>query len=69
MAMAFVVKFIGLTGKAFWLSAPNAQGIRTFTLRKRADVFPAIEDAHVAIAKMPRAFEHAGLIFSVESAD
>jgi hypothetical protein len=37
--------------------------------REHVDVFETVEDAHVAIAKMPRAFPDAGLIYSVESAD
>jgi hypothetical protein len=33
-----------------------------------ADVFQTVADAHAAIAKLPRAFEDAGLIFSVRDA-
>jgi hypothetical protein len=64
----FVVKLTGQTGFACWLSAPNSKGFRTMTLREDADIFQTAADAHAAIAKMPRAFSDAGLVFSVEAA-
>jgi hypothetical protein len=64
--MAFVVKATGIRGNVCWLSAANAEGFRTLATREDADLFPTVTDAHVAIAKLPRAFEDIGLIFSVE---
>lgn len=64
--MASVVKLTGRTGFVCWLSTPNAKGFRTLAPREHADVFQTIEDAQAAIAKLPRAFEDAGLLFSVE---
>jgi hypothetical protein len=67
--MAFVVKATGRTGAVCWLSAANEAGFRSLATREWADVFQAARDAHIAIAKLPRAFEDCGLIFSVKSAD
>ncbi len=65
----FVVKLTGCTGVVCWQSAPNAEGFRSLATRDPADVLQTAEEAHSAIAKMPRAFEDAGLIFSVEFVD
>jgi hypothetical protein len=67
--MAFVVKATGRTGTVCWLSPTNEAGFRTLGPREWADVFQAARDAHIAISKLPRAFEDCGLIFSVKSAD
>jgi hypothetical protein len=61
----FVVMATGRTGQVSWLSAASADGFRTLTTRELADAFQTVKDAHTAIAKLPRAFEDAGLIFSV----
>jgi hypothetical protein len=66
--MAFVVKATGRTGNVCWLSAANKDGFRTLATREDADVFPASREAHIAIAKLPRAFEEV-VTFSVKSAD
>jgi len=63
--MPFVVRATGRTGTISWLSAANSEGIRTLTTREHADVFQTVADAHAAIAKLPQAFEDAGMIFSV----
>jgi hypothetical protein len=67
--MEFVVKATGPGGGSTWLSGPRLDGFRTLAVRENADVFETVTDAHTAIAKMPRALEDAGPIFSVESAD
>ncbi|HEV3301418.1 MAG TPA: hypothetical protein VG055_17330 [Planctomycetaceae bacterium] len=63
--MPFVVRATGRTGTISWLSAANDDGFRSLVTREMADVFQTVSDAHTAIAKLPRAFEHAGVIFSV----
>jgi hypothetical protein len=65
----FVVRVTGRTGTVCWLSAPNADGVRTLTTRAKADAFPTMTDARVAIAKTPHEFSDVGLVFSVVSAD
>ena len=67
--MPYFVKATGRTGYACWLSATNEAGFRTLAPREDADVFPTAKDAHGAIAILPRAFDDAGLIFSVHPAD
>jgi hypothetical protein len=67
--MPFVVKAMGKTGAICYLSDANEAGFRTLATREMAGVFQTAEDAHAAIAKLPRAFEDAGLIFYVERAD
>jgi hypothetical protein len=66
--MQFVIKLTGSTGAVCWLSALGEKGIRSLTIRKNADIFQTIEDAHVAISKMPAAVAGGGLVFSVEVA-
>ena len=63
----FVVKLTGRTNFACWLSAPNSEGFRSLGLRENAEIFQTLAEAHTAIAKMPRAFSDAGLVFSVEA--
>jgi hypothetical protein len=67
--MTYVVKATGRTGTVCWLSAANEAGFRTLATREGADVFQGARAAHIAIAKLPRAFEDCGLIFSVEAAE
>jgi len=67
--MPFVVKAIGPGGYATWFSPPSFDGFRSLASRDTAEVFHDVADAHVAIAKMPRAINEVGIIFSVESAD
>jgi hypothetical protein len=67
--MEFVVKATGPGGGSTWLSGPRLDGFRTLADCESADFFESVTAAHTAIAKMPRALEDAGLIFSVESAD
>jgi hypothetical protein len=67
--MAFVVKATGRNGFVCWLSAANEAGFRPLAPRAMADVFHTTKDAHDAIARLPRALEGTGLIFSVESDD
>jgi hypothetical protein len=63
--MPFVVMATGRTGTISWLSAANNDGVRSLVTRELADVFQTVSDAHAAIAKLSRAFEDAGLFFSV----
>lgn len=65
----FVVKLTSRYGVVCWLSRPGAEGFRTLAVREQAELFRTTTDAHTAIAKMPRAFSDAGLIFSVESVE
>jgi hypothetical protein len=67
--MPFIVKATGPTGFVCWLSAANESSFRPLAPRDAADVFQTIQDAHNAIAILPRAFEGTGLIFSVESTE
>jgi hypothetical protein len=47
----------------------KADGIHTPGPREKAELFQTRKDAQDAIANMSRAFDHAGILFSVESAD
>jgi hypothetical protein len=67
--MPFVIKAMGRTGTVCWLSDANEAGFRTLATREMAGVFQTAADAQTAIAKLPRAFRDAGLIFYVERAD
>jgi hypothetical protein len=69
MAMGSVIKTTIRNGSVCWLTPVKADGIRTPGSREKAEVFKTRKDAQNAIAKMSRAFDHAGIIFSVESAD
>jgi hypothetical protein len=62
--MQFVIKLTHNTGAVCWLSALSEKGIRSLTIRKNADIFQNIEDANVAISKMPAGV--GGSVFSVE---
>jgi hypothetical protein len=66
--MPFVVKLTSRIG-ACWLSAPSAEGIRTFATREKAGLFARYEDANLAIRKLPEALKVIGRIFSVETTD
>jgi hypothetical protein len=65
----FLVRVTSATGLEMWISIPRAGGHRVFGPRENADVFRTRGEAHSAIGKMPRAFEHAGFTFTVEGAD
>jgi hypothetical protein len=67
--MAFVVKVIVRDGSACWLIPLKADGIRAPGPREEAEVFQTRKDAQDVIANMSRAFDHAEILFSVESAD
>jgi hypothetical protein len=64
-----VVKATGPTGHVHWLSAANKDGFRTLATLEWAAIFKTYLDAHVAMIKLPPAFEQSGLLFSVEAAD
>ena len=66
--MGFVVKVIGQSRPA-WLGARTPEGIRTHGTRKMAEVFETIEDARIAVEKLPPAFINRGFAFSIEPAD
>ena len=67
--MPFVVKLTSRIGGVCWLSAPNAEGIRTPASREGAELFPRYEDANLAIRKLPEEFKGIGRVFSVEPTD
>jgi hypothetical protein len=67
--MSFVVKATGRTGNVCWLTAANAQGIRTIGIRGQAAVFATEADARMAIALTAGPFKKTGMVFSIESAD
>jgi hypothetical protein len=66
--MPYVVKADSARG-ATWLLPPSSHGVRSISIRENADIFPSVEEAEAAIAKMPPAFAAAGIFFSVEEAD
>ena len=66
--VSFLVKLTSRIGVC-WLSAPNAEGLRTFATREKAGLFARYEDANLAIRKLPEAFKVIGRIFSVETTD
>jgi hypothetical protein len=65
----FVVKATSAGGLEMWISIPHAGGHRVFGPREKAEVFRTRGEAQVAIGTMPRAFEHAGFTFTVETAE
>jgi hypothetical protein len=68
--MPFLIKAVSTSGVVTWLTHPGgSDGFRSIAPRSRADVLPTLEDARVAIAKMPRVFEDAGIKFSVVDTD
>jgi hypothetical protein len=67
--MPFAVKLTTRLGAVSWLSAPNADGLRTLAARENAELFPRYEDANLAIRKLPVGFKGVGRIFSIEPAD
>ena len=66
--VSFLVKLTSRIGVC-WLSAPNAEGFRTFATRKNAGLFARYEDAKLAIRNLPESFKVKGRIFSVETTD
>jgi hypothetical protein len=69
MTMGFVIKATVRDGSTCWLTPVKADGIPTPGPREKAELFQTRKDAQDAIANMSRAFDHAGILFSVESAD
>jgi hypothetical protein len=63
----FVIKAVSATGLAMWVSPPRFGKHRVFGPRENAEVFRTQGEAHSAIGTLPRAFEHAGFNFAVES--
>jgi hypothetical protein len=51
-----------------WLSSLGLEGFRALVSREKADEFRTRLDALTAIAKLPRTFDNAGFLLSVESA-
>ena len=66
--MSFLVKVIARTGNVTWLSNLGLEGFRTLVSREKADEFRTRIEAFTAIAKLPRTFDNAGFLLSVESA-
>jgi hypothetical protein len=67
--MGFVIKVVVRDGSVCWLIPLKADGIRAPGPRKKAELFQTRKDAQDVIANMSHAFDHAGILFSVESAD
>jgi hypothetical protein len=65
----FVVKATSATGQVRWISPPRPGNYRLFGPRENAEVFRTRGEAHSAIGKIPRAFEHAGFTVSVDAAE
>jgi hypothetical protein len=66
----FVIKITSAHGDAtMWLGASAADAPRVFGPRETAEVFRTQSLGHAVIGEMPLAFERAGFVFSVESAD
>jgi hypothetical protein len=66
--MGFVVKVTdGRSAFQSWLGPPY-EGERTLAPREMVDVFQRPEDAHAAIAAMPRTFTDTGWVSSIEPA-
>jgi hypothetical protein len=63
----FVIKAVSSTGLEMWVSPPRFGEHRVFGPRENAEVFRTQGEAHSAIGTLPRAFEHAGFNFEVES--
>ena len=66
--MNYVVKATGRTGNVCWLTAANAEGIRTIGIRAQADVFATQVDVRVALALTAGGFKKTGIVFTVEPA-
>jgi hypothetical protein len=65
--LQFMIKAISPDGYAGWLTSPNANGLRTISMRASAAIFSTHEQAVLAITHMSPAFEKAGVRFSIES--
>jgi hypothetical protein len=63
----FVIKAVTSTGLAMWVSPPRFGEHRVFGPREKAEIFRTQAEAHATIGTLPRAFEHAGFNFAVES--
>jgi hypothetical protein len=66
--MPYLVKAVSTSGIVTWLHC-GASGVRCISIREDAETFQAVEDAESAIARMPPAFEAAGIRFSVVDLD
>jgi hypothetical protein len=62
----FVVSATGPSA-TFWLGDPKETGLRSLVPRERAAVFPTMEDATAAVARMHQAFTSVGYLFSIEA--
>jgi hypothetical protein len=65
--LQFIVKSISPDGYVGWLTSPNANGLRTISMRAGAAIFSTHDKAVSAITHMSPAFEKAGVRFSIES--
>jgi hypothetical protein len=64
----FVVKAVGPTGHAKWLTTPKRHGLRTFGPRELAAVFETVEEAQAAIGATRRHEACDGITFTTEPA-
>ena len=60
----FVVTATGPTG-VFWLSKPSELALRTLVARNQAEIFPTLEEAELAIKRMPEGYKFAGVSFGI----
>jgi hypothetical protein len=67
--MRFIVKVASPAGVVGWLSQPNERAVRTIVEQELAAVFPTSRQAQLAIDTLPLGPEHAGIKFSIESAE
>jgi hypothetical protein len=67
--MQFVIRVTAAHRHFCWLGEQSVSGIRQLAIREDAVVFATRQDAESAIEEMPDAFDLAGMVFSVESAN
>jgi hypothetical protein len=66
--MHYVVNAVNHVGIVQWVTRPALNGLRSIGERRRAEVFPNIDEAKAAIAAMPLSFSANGYTFSIEEA-
>jgi len=66
--MPYVINAVNHAGIVQWVTRPALNGLRSIGERKRAEVFPNVDEAKAAIAAMPLSFSANGYTFSIEEA-
>jgi hypothetical protein len=67
ITMGFVIK-ANASERAGWLTTANDRGFRYLADRAQAALFPTRAEAQEVIETLPKAFESAGILFSIEPA-